>query len=516
MKKQQVHKYGVCAIAIALVVGGSILIAQQVANWPVGGQNIRNTRHQAVETQISPANASRLAVKWAFSTPAGVTATPTVSDGVVYFPDWAGFLYAVQANNGRQIWRRSISEYNGVAGSVSRISPAVDGDQLIIGDNDDSNRVNQGTNIIAVDRKTGALRWITRVDDHVAAVTTGSPVVHNGVVHVGVSSSEEGFATDPAYPCCTFRGSAVALDATTGRLLWKTYTVPDNGGRTGGYSGNAIWSHNAIDAARGLRYVVTGNNYTVPQEVLDCVSQGGNRKQRCDAPDNYFNSVLALDLKTGAVVWSHRPDRFDAWTVACPPLSPTPGPNCPTPFGPDYDFGSGPNLVAGSVGAGQKSGVMWALNSSNGSVLWRRQVAPGGVGGGIQWGTATDTQRFYIASANSQNMEHKLCNGGPTITWGSVGAFDPRTGRCIWQVPDPNGARNPASVSEANGVAYAASDEGHLYAINAATGNVLFSFQSGGDTVLGGPAIVDGVVYWGTGRDAPANVYAFHVPGGRR
>jgi polyvinyl alcohol dehydrogenase (cytochrome) len=519
MNTQRLYKRGVCALVVTLGVGAMSLIAQTQTNWPVGGESIRNTRHQAAETQISPANASRLVVKWAFDAAGGVTATPTVSDGVVYFPDWAGFLYAVRADTGKLIWRRSISEYNGREGTVSRVSPAVHGDQLIIGENDTvtpgGRAVHSGTHVMAVDRNTGALRWITQVDEHVAAIITGSPVVHNGVVHIGVSSAEESLATDDAYPCCTFRGSAVALDATTGRLLWKTYMSPDNGGMTGGYSGNAIWSHPAIDAARGLRYVVTGNNYTVPQEVADCVeaSQDQGRKgRRCDVPDNYFNSILALDLATGGIVWASRRDLYDAWNVACR----TGGSNCPSPAGPDFDFGSGPSLVGDIVAAGQKSGIMWALNARNGAVAWSTNIAPGGIGGGLQWGTATDGQRYYVASSNSDGKEHTLCNGGPTINYGSWAALDARSGRCLWQIPDPQGGRDPGSVSVANGVMYGESTTGHLYAIEAATGRILFSFQSGGDTAIGGPAIVDGSLYWGTGRNAPSKVYAFHVPAAGR
>ena len=506
-------------MAITLAVGSSALIAQTQANWPVAGQNVRNTRHQPAEQQISPANASQLDVKWVFDTGGDVSATPTVSDGTVYFPDWAGNLYAVHADTGTLVWQRQISEYDGSANSISRVSPVVDGDQLIIGTNVRQSVAHDGAHVIAVDRATGAFRWMTQVDSHVAAVITGSPVVHGDLVHVGVSSLEEALAANPAYPCCTFRGSSVALDKVTGRIVWQTYTTPDNGGRTDGYSGNAIWSPGAIDAARGVIYRVTGNNYTVPSEVEECqAAQRGRRGRRCDAPGNYLNAILALNLADGAVRWANPRSEYDAWNVAC--ITNPPGPNCPTPAGPDFDFGSGPNLIGNIVGAGQKSGIMWALSTNNGAVVWSTNVAPGGIGGGIQWGTATDGQRFYVASSNSEDKEHTLCCGGPTITWGSWAALDARTGRFIWQIPDPTpGAGDPGPVSVANGVMYAGSQSGHMYAIEAATGRILFSFQSGG-SVFGGPAIVDGVVYWGSGYSRFGNignnkVYAFAVPAAR-
>jgi polyvinyl alcohol dehydrogenase (cytochrome) len=148
-----------------------------------------------------------------------------------------------------------------------------------------------GASVIAVDRRNGALRWITRVDNHPTAQITGSPVVFGDVVYVGVASQEEAFALSPffgvAYPCCTFRGSVVALDANSGKLLWKTYTLPDNGGQPGGYSGGAVWQPPAIDPARGQLYVGTGNNYSAPNSVLECEKQAiasHNPNADCPAP----------------------------------------------------------------------------------------------------------------------------------------------------------------------------------------------------------------------------------------
>jgi len=139
-----------------------------------------------------------------------------VDGNAVYFPDWGGNLFAVEKKSGRLIWSHKIAEYNGVRGSVSRVSPAVHGDHVIVGDILSSTRVHDGANVISVHRRTGKLQWITKVDPHPAAVITGSPVVFQGVVYIGVSSIEEFVTGDPAYPCCTFRGSMVALDEESG------------------------------------------------------------------------------------------------------------------------------------------------------------------------------------------------------------------------------------------------------------------------------------------------------------
>src|SRR5207237_8409053 len=148
--------------------------------WRIAGQNLNNTWSQPAEHSISPTNVQNLKTKWVFTTGGDVSATPTVDGDAVYFPDWAGNPSAVEKKSGRLIWSHKIAEYNGVAGSVSRVSPALDGDQVIIGDILSSNQVHKGANVLSVHRKTGKLQWITQVDSHPAAAITGSPVVFKG------------------------------------------------------------------------------------------------------------------------------------------------------------------------------------------------------------------------------------------------------------------------------------------------------------------------------------------------
>lgn len=510
---------------IPLMAAIGICACAHGAEWRVAGQDLANSRSQPAEERINHENVHRLTTKWVFTTGGNVSATPTVAGGSVYFPDSAGNLYAVNKQTGQLIWSHQISDYDGSSGAISRTSPAIHGRDIIVGDQEANFLSDNGTSIMAVDRATGALRWITRVDSHSAAKITGSALVFHDVIYVGVSSQEETFALAPlfnaVYPCCTFRGSVVALDANTGRILWKTYTIPDNGGQPGGYSGGPVWQPPAIDPRRRVLYVGVGNNYSVPQSVLDCEAQAiaESVPGDCAAPDDHFDSALALDLADGHILWSKRLLNYDVWTVAC--IYPGAGYLCPSPAGPDYDLGgSGPNLLPGIVGFGQKSGMYWALNPRNGDVLWSTQVGPGGTVGGIQWGTATDGRRIYAAITNKDGNPYMLIGDGQEITWGAWSALDVRTGRLIWQTPDPtSGAADEGAVSVANGVFYAGSDSGLMYAFDAATGKVLWSFDSGG-SVIDGPAIVDGVVYWGSGyndsKAIPNNkLYAFSLkPGG--
>src|SRR6185436_8225822 len=122
--------------------------------------------------------------------------------------------------------------------------------------------------------------------------------------------------------------------------------------------------------------------------------------------------------------------------------------------GPDHDFGGAPMLWrAGGkdfVGAGQKSGIFWALDPDTGKVRWQRRIGPGGPHGGIEFGTATDGKRVYVADSNGKFPSHKeLPNklpGGKTITYGSLGAFDAATGKLVWHVPDPAGEKYPGNA----------------------------------------------------------------------
>jgi polyvinyl alcohol dehydrogenase (cytochrome) len=523
MKTRNVSLPATALMSILLLV--SALSAQSPSEesrsgqWRIAGQNLNNTWSQPAEHSITPANVKGLTPKWVFTTGGDVSATPTVDGDAVYFPDWGGHLFAVDKNTGRSMWSHKISDYDGVAGAISRVSPAVDHDQVIIGDILSSNETHAGANVIAVDRKTGALRWITQVETHPAAIITGSPVVFDGVVYIGVSSSEETLATNPSYPCCSFRGSIVALDAKSGAILWKTFDMPDNGGRTDQYSGGAMWQPPAIDPKRGTLFIGTGNNYTVPADVVAC--QNANPTANCAAPDDFFDTALALDLKTGQVKWAKKLQGSDTWTVACLTSS-GPNPNCPVPSSPDFDLGgAGPNLVGNIVGFGQKSGIFWALNPDNGNIVWSTPVGPGSSLGGIEWGTATDGKRIYVAIGNHDFLPYTLVPSGQQITWGSWSALDVATGKILWQTPDPTtGTIDTGSVSVANGVMYAGSYSGQMYAFDATTGKILWNFASGG-TVIDGPSIVDGTLYWGSGyRNIPPGignnkVYAFTLAGSK-
>ena len=257
----------------------------------------------------------------------------------------------------------------------------------------------------------------------------------------------------------------MALNATTGAKLWERFTVPS------GYSGGAVWGGNpVVDTARGTVFVGTGNNYSVPTDpaFVSCLAAPGATRASCESPDNHADSILALDMYSGAVKWAVRlenwnqqslgvADGSDFWNVDCFVTFT----NCPASAGPDYDFGSAPNEITYQtgtttktiIGAGQKSGIYYALDPDTGALLWETQVGPGSSLGGMEWGSASDGTRIYVEIANLYGIPYSAF--GLPASLGSAGswaALDPATGKILWQVADPNGAVDLGPLAVASGV----------------------------------------------------------------
>ncbi len=517
---------GALALTLALAVTPAAFGALSGAgDWTSSGYDTSNTRYNAAETSIGVGNVGKLGVKWKLHTQGDVSATPAVQDGTVYVPDFAGNLYAVNAQTGVPRWTVNIATLTEIPGDHARATPAISGNTLIIGDQAGKVFSPDGF-LLGIDKRTGDLLWRTRIAGGYPIITQ-SATVKNGIAYVGVASYEEALVRF-GFPL-TFRGSMMAVDVATGAIRWQTYTVPD------GYTGGAIWgSSPAIDTARGQVYVATGNNYSVPQSVTDCITAASSDAARaaCVAADDLFDSIVAMDLNSGAVKWAFKALPADAWNLACGiPFIPGldfPVAGCPEGAGPDYDFGQAPALYRAAsaggkkydyVGAGQKSGTYWAVNPDTGAVRWSTQAGTGGIAGGLQWGSATDGARVYTANSNSEFKEWVLADGTSAGHRGGWTALDAGTGAIKWQTPNPAYERAMGPVSAANGVMYGCSMDpnGHMYALKASSGAILWDFPSGA-SCLGGAAISNGVVYWGTGYDAfssaPNNdqaLYAFAV-----
>src|SRR5260370_16029431 len=187
MRKIYIIASSIAAISFITLIGWADQNSRGSGQWLVAGQDLGNSRNQPAEHLIDASNVSTLNLAWTFTTGGSVSATPTVAGNAVYFPDWAGNLYAVEKETGQLIWSHKISEYDGFQTAISRVSPAVHGNMLIIGDNENPAAAHNGANIIAVDRGTGALMWTTQVETHPAAIIPESPVVYPNILYLAVS-----------------------------------------------------------------------------------------------------------------------------------------------------------------------------------------------------------------------------------------------------------------------------------------------------------------------------------------
>ena len=491
--------------------------------WNGWGVDLANSRFQPAKMAgLTQAQVPRLKLKWAFGYPGAHSANgqATVAGGRVFIGGGVRKVYSIDAITGCTYW--AIDTEASVRTAISIGPLAATGKYAAyFGDG--------RAYVYAVDAATGALLWKTRVEEHPAARITGAPVLYSGRLYVPVSSSEEGIGSSPGYQCCTFRGSVVALDALTGKQLWKTYTIPNQslptkkntvGTQLWGPSGAAIWSAPTVDTKLNAIYVATGNSYSNP-------------------PAPTSDAILAFDLKSGAMLWKQQVTPNDSYIVACLRPDKT---NCPDDPGPDHDFGQSPILVTLPTGGralvvGQKSGVVHALDpDQKGKILWQTRVGTGGALGGIMWGSAADSNSFYVANSDVRFLG--TGRGLNPTAGGGLFALDLATGRIRFKVPPMNcGDRKQcspalaAAVTVIPGVVFSGGVSGFLRAYSTRDGRLLWEVDTAQEyeTVNGekarggamegpGPTIVEGMLYvnsgYGSWGGAPGNVLlAFSVDG---
>jgi len=467
--------------------------------WNGWGGGVANTRFQpADKSGLTAATVPQLTLKWAFGF-AGVTSArsqPAVAGGRLFVGSENGDLYALNARTGCTYWT-----YHAQAGIRSAISVGpykkaggAAGVAVFFADG--------GANAYAVDAATGKELWKRRVDDHQYAKSTGAPTFYDGKLYVTVAGvGEEGQGGSGKYECCTFRGSVTALDANTGAVAWKSYSIQEepkprgknkDGVQAWGPAGGGIWGAATIDPRRRAIYVATGNGYS-------------------DPPQRTTDAVLALDMDTGKIRWVNQPGVQDVWTGGCKPENPD-NPTCPEKQGPDHDFSMSPVLAKRSNGkdviiAQQKSGMAWAFDPDNGgALLWQYRTSQGsGLGG--QWGAATDDKQAYF--------------GVVAQTPGGMRAVKIDTGEEVWSKPAPEklcgtgrgcSAAQGGAVTAIPGVVFSGSADGGIRAYAAADGTIVWQFDTNRqfDTVNGvtanggaidgpGAVVADGMLYMSSG-----------------
>ena len=474
--------------------------------WTGWGRTVANTRYQPETGGITAANVGKLKLKWAF----GIANTmasrsqPAIFAGRLFFGSATGVVYSIDAKTGCTHWTYQADA--GVRSAIS-IGPAKGGYAIYFSD--------AKANAYALDASTGKKLWEVKVDTHPAATGTGSVTLYDGVLYVPMTGvSEESVSSRPDFECCTFRGSVTALDAATGAVKWKYYTVPkpqrrdktSPGVQPWGPSGVGVWNTPTVDEKRGLLYFGTGNAYSGP-------------------PVNTSNAVIALDLSTGTLKWSKQLLKDDIWVFGCDAQTssdPKAGdnPNCPKDIGPDYDIAASPVLTTTPEGKRvlvitQKSGMGFALDpDKEGAILWQYHWGPGSAKGGA-WGTASDGKYAYFD-----------VSGQDTNAPGGVHAVDLATGHRVWFTPPPALLCSPPSVgcsavqntaiTAIPGVVFAGSHDGGMRAYAAKDGEILWTYDTNRsfETVNGvkaqgasidgpGPIVAGGMVYVTSGDAGP-------------
>lgn len=463
-----------------------------------------NTRFQtAGQAGLTVDNVRGLQLKWAFAYQGDLTAfsQPSVLDNNLFIGSAGGAIHSLDAQTGCIHWVYQAS------GPVRTAVVAVrDGARYVVMFGDQSGW------FYALDAGAGKLLWKKKMDPHDATRLTGAAVAHDGIVFVPVASWEENRASDADYPCCTMRGSVVALRVHDGAQVWKTYMVDppkqigtNPAGRAQfGPSGAAIWSAPTLDLKRGVLYVATGDNYSAPDT------------DKSDA-------IVALSVKTGKIVWSRQFTAKDIFSGECLATS-----SC----GPDFDFGASAMLVNANgrdlLIAGQKSGVVYALDpDKKGEVVWQLRVGKGSTNGGVQWGMAADGQNVYAAVSDVARQRRKPTdladlrqNDLDPAQGGGLTAIRLTDGSKAWYMPGhPCDApkpgcspAQPAAVTAIPGVVFSGAYDGHMRAYAAEDGRILWDFDTARDfaTVNGvpghggsidgpGAVVVNGMVYVNSG-----------------
>ena len=474
--------------------------------WSPGHGNGRF--QDAKAAGLTAADLPRLKLKWAFGIPGGVetSSQPTVYGQTVFFGSDAGNVYAVDSASGCVHW-------SFLAGAGVRSAPVViphgkGGHAVVFGD--------YKANLYAVDAATGKLIWQNTVDDQALTRITGAAAYYEGLVYVGTSSSEEISGLQANYECCRMRGTVNAVDAQTGKTVWKFYTIPKkaevigtrpDGRKKWGPAGLGVWSAPTIDPKRGVVYVTTGDSFTVPAEPLS-------------------DSVLALTLKTGKLAWSYQATRNDSYMTGCGANNPNP--NCPESNGPDYDFGSSVVLTSLPNGkeilvGGHKGGAVLALDPDRkGQLLWSEILGSkmASARGDIVFGGAADHTAAYYALQENKG----------------VASVDLKTGRTRWILhPAPPADRqtrvgSAAAVTVIPGVMFNGGWDGILKAYSTADGHELWRYDTvkafdtvngvqakGGSMGAPGAVVAGGMLfvgsgYIGTSNGMPGNVMLAFAP----
>src|SRR5215471_18065103 len=496
-------------VALVALVATGILTQAQVTfdrlrnterepgNWLTYSGNYSSHRYSALD-QINAQNVKNLKPLWAYQFDAldKAETTPLVVDNVMYLTESPSNVIALDTRTGRALWsyRRVVPKDVRICCGLVNRGVAVLGDLVFVGTVD--------AHLIALDAKTGSVRWDATVADYKTGhAITAAPLAVKDKVVVGMAGGEFGV-----------RGFVDAYDAKTGKQAWRFWTVPVKGEPGSETWGGDSWKNGAAttwvtgsyDPDLNLVYWGTGN--PGPDWNGD-VRPGDNL---------YSDCVVALDADTGKLKWHFQFTPHDLW---------------------DLDSTEVPVLVDGEFRGQQRKLMLFAnrnafyyvLDRQSGQFLhgrpyarqtWATQLddrgrpvaAPGAeptetgvkvyphAAGGTNWFSPSyspKTNLFYVAARESGAMYYKgeadykagaECNGGGMRNIpgepgsGAIRALEPATGQLRWEYPlfSPPWA---GVLSTAGGLVFGGCDEGYFFAVDAAAGKPLWRFQTGGKII---------------------------------
>lgn len=411
--------------------------------------------HADLESPIDSDNVGRMKLAWKFDTGENVSHTPIVEGGRVYFADWGGTAYAVDARTGELIWKRNVEKprrawpWHGFCGTGALADGVL------------YEASAEGT-AFALDAKTGQVRWQKRFVDDREAGNCGRLLCHDGLLYIAVSSVEEPMTKQKEGFKPDFRGKVLALDVRNGAKVWERRLVDAP------HNGVAVWSGFALDPELNLLYFTTGNNYTGEASPLS-------------------DAMIAADAKTGRIVWARQFTSHDVWTMA-------------EPIGPDYDFAAAPQLFEANiggqlrrlVGAGQKSGRFWALDRRTGQAVWNTTVGYGHVGGGMHAEASIGVGRIYLWGNNAYPYH------GPAEHPMDVKCVDATSGRYLWSNPKAQPAALSSAGVLAGDVYFVGSLDTKVRGYRAADGRLVWTSQQTGP-VASSLAVSGDSIYFGVG-----------------
>jgi alcohol dehydrogenase (cytochrome c) len=488
---------------LTFLLAAASLLAQDgatKADWPSYGGSQLAWRYSALD-QVNTTNIKKLAPVWAFQTgdfDQGLQSTPIVIDGVLYLSTTHSQVFAMDAATGKLIWQYKYPMPRAAGGNIQNRGVAVGAGKVFVGTYDNY--------VVGIDQKTGRESWKVAVNDtkQCGCSITGAPLFVKDKVIIGTAGGDS-----------AFRGYLTALDAKTGRLAWRFYTVPgpgENGNETWKgdswrYGGGATWMTGSLDPTLNLVYWGTGNAASDMYSANRYSGQG-------EGANLYTSSVVALDADTGKLKWHYQEIPKDVW---------------------DYDSAYECLLIDREVRGKMrkllvhinKSGYSWALDRTNGEfvsaypivehhtwltgmtedgkILGRVEpvedkttlICPGPAGGKSWNQVAYSPRTGFMYTPSLEICSHSISREQDAVegrgflggTWSQdppddgpayshIDAYDPVTGKRQWSVRYKY-VLLASMLATAGDLLFTGDPEGFFFALDARTGNKLWSFQTG-------------------------------------